>query len=220
MKKFFKPVIFGVLCLILSIVVTIQLRVTSTSGSKSSMQRRTDKLKDQIFSLNDQNSKMQLELQQSTEKLDKARTRASQNDENNLEKSNLISRYNTFLGNTDVYGSGVIVTYNPKKGDDVFDTAQILRSIVNELKNVGVEAISINRHRVVPTTAIESVKNKIEVNGSQINSPYIIIAIGDSSMIENSIGRPGGIVDVINASGSSIKVEQMEKIEINKYNDI
>lgn len=220
MKKFFKPVIFGVLCLILSIVVTIQLRVTSTSGSKSSMQRRTDKLKDQIFSLNDQNSKMQLELQQSTEKLDKARNRASQNDENNLEKSNLISRYNTFLGNTDVYGSGVIVTYNPKKGDDVFDTAQILRSIVNELKNVGVEAISINRHRVVPTTAIESVKNKIEVNGSQINSPYIIIAIGDSSMIENSIGRPGGIVDVINASGSSIKVEQMEKIEINKYNDI
>lgn len=220
MKKLFKPLIFGALCLILSLVVTIQLRVTSTSGSRSSQQRRTDKLKDQILTLNDQNTKMQLELQQSTEKLDKARVRASQNDETNLEKSKLISGYNTYLGNTDVYGSGVIVTYNPKKGDNVFDTAQILRSIINELKNVGVEAISINKHRIVPTTAIESVKSKIEVNGSQINSPYIIIAIGDSNMIESSIGRPGGIVDVINASGSSIKVDKMEKIEISKYNDI
>lgn len=220
MKKFFKPVILGILCLILSIVITIQLRVTNTSGSRSSQQRRIDKLKDQIFSLSDQNTKMQAELQKSTQELEKARIRASENDASNLDKSYLISSYNTYLGNTDVYGKGVVITYNPKKGENAYDTAQILRIIVNELKNVGVEAISINKHRVVPSTAIEEVKNKIEINGSQINGPYVIHTIGDPGMIDNSIGRPGGIVDVINASGAVVKVEQKTNVEIDKYSDI
>ena len=206
--------------MVLSIVVTLQLRVTNTSGSRSSQQRRTDKLKDQIFALSDQNAKMQIELQKTTQELEKARTRASENDETNLEKSSLISSYNTYLGNSDVYGPGVTITYNPTKDENGFDTAQILRSIVNELKNVGVEAISINKHRVIPTTAIEQVKSKIEVNGSTINGPYVITAIGDASMIDSNISRPGGIVDVINLSGASIKVEQKANVEINKYDDV
>lgn len=220
MKKLFKPIIFGALCMVLSIVVMLQLRVTNTSGSRSSKQRRTDKLKDQIFTLSDQNAKMQVDLQKTTEQLEKARTRASENDETNLEKSTLISSYNTYLGNTDVHGTGVTITYNPSKNEEAYDTAQILRIVINELKNVGVEAISVNKHRVIPTTAIEEVKNKIEINGIQINGPYVINAIGDANMIDNSISRPGGIVDVINASGASIKVEQKTNVNINKYSDV
>lgn len=48
MKKFAKPMIFGIICFILSFAITIQLKVTNTSESTTSKAKAIDKLKDEI----------------------------------------------------------------------------------------------------------------------------------------------------------------------------
>ena len=46
MKKFGKTLVFGILCLILTFAITVQLIVSSLSESESSQTKITDKLKD------------------------------------------------------------------------------------------------------------------------------------------------------------------------------
>lgn len=220
MKSVFKYIILGVLCVLLTAGITVQLRVSRTSESASSKERVIDNLKDQIIMLNDENSKLEKKLQNSEENLTKARVAASENDATNKEISDLIKKYNTFSGYTNIYGEGLSIVYTPEKNEDVSDVAKDIRYIVNELRNVGVEAISINGQRMVNNSSIEAVKNKIEVNGENLSAPYIIDVIGDSDMINNGIARPGGIVDYIRLSGAKVIIELKNKVNINKFSTI
>lgn len=220
MKRIFKPLIFGILCLILSIAITLQLRVTNTSESTSSQQKVTDNLRDQILLLNDENIKLTERLQTTTDNLSKIRDEAAENDSSDLEKSSLIKKYITFLGYTDVYGKGLSIKYIPKEDEYKSDTAKDLRDIVNELKNVGVEAISINGQRIINTSSIEMVRNKIEINNTEIEEPYIIEVIGDANMINNGITRPGGIIESIRSTGVKITINLKEKVKINKFSNV
>ncbi len=220
MRKIFKPLIFGILCLILSLAITLQLRVTNTSESTSSQQKVADNLKNQILALNNENIKLTEVLQITTNDLSKIRDEAAENDSSSLEKSDLIKKYITFLGYTDVYGKGLSIKYIPQKGEYKSDIAKDLRDIVNELKNVGVEAISINGQRIINTSSIEMVRNKIEINNAEITGPYIIEVIGDSDMINNGITRPGGIIESIKETGVKITISLKEKVKINKFSDV
>ena len=216
MNKVFKPLVFGGLCVLLVTLIVMQLRVTENNDSTSSRQRILDGLKDQIIVLNDENDKLTNSLETVTSSLTEARTMAAQNDTESMQISELIKKYNTYIGNTDIYGQGVSIKYVPAKDENLDDVAKDLRYIVNELKNVGVEAISINDQRIVRDSSIEVVKNKIEINEEVLNAPYTIKAIGDSNMIYNGISRPGEIVDLLRASGVEISIELKDKVEISK----
>lgn len=219
MKKIGKPIIFGIVCLILSFAITVQLKVTNTSESTSSKAKAIDKLKDEIIILNDENNKLTSELQNTTENLERIRDEAAENDSSSMEKSKLIKKYISVLGYTDVYGEGLRIKYTPIQGQYEADIATDLRDIVNELKNAGIEAISINGQRLINTSSIEMVKNKIEINTVEITSPYIIDVIGNSEMINNSLIRPGGTIENIRSTGVKIDIQVKDNIKINKFSE-
>lgn len=219
MKKIGKSIIFGIICLILSFAITVQLKVTNTSESKSSKAKAIDKLKDEIIILNDENNKLTSELQNTTENLERIRDEAAENDSSSMEKSKLIKKYISVLGYTDVYGEGLRIKYTPIQGQYEADIATDLRDIVNELKNAGIEAISINGQRLINTSSIEMVKNKIEINTVEITSPYIIDVIGNSEMINNSLIRPGGTIENIRSTGVKIDIQVKDNIKINKFSE-
>lgn len=220
MNKVIKSVVFCVLFFVLTMLITIQLRITATSESTTSKTRVQDNLKDQIILLNDENTKLEAKLENSTKSLAEARTRASENDTTNIEKSDMIKKYDIFLGYTDIYGEGLVINYMPSKNQDISIVAEDLRYIVNELKNVGVEAVAINGQRLVNSSSIVNVKNKIEVNNEELKSPYKIEVIGDSNMINNGITRPGGIIDLLKSSGVKITIDLKDKVQINKYSEV
>ena len=169
MKKFGKALVFGILCLILTFAITVQLRVSSLSESESSQTKITDKLKDEIFRLNDENVKLAEKFQNTTSELDDARNQAAQNDSSSKDTSELIKKYTIVSGKTDVTGQGIIIKYKPSDNEAKADMVKDLRDIVNEIKNAGAEAIEINNQRIVGTTAIEMVKNKIEINDTEVS---------------------------------------------------
>lgn len=220
MKRFGKALVFGILCLILTFAITVQLRVSSLSESESSQTKITDKLKDEIFRLNDENVKLAEKFQNTTSELDDARNQAAQNDSSSKDTSELIKKYTIVSGKTDVTGQGIIIKYKPSDNETKADMVKDLRDIVNEIKNAGAEAIEINNQRIVGTTAIEMVKNKIEINDTEVSENFIIKAIGDSNLMYSGLIRPGGTIENIRESGVSIEINSENAIKINKYNEI
>ena len=220
MKKFGKALVFGILCLILTFAITVQLRVSSLSESESSQTKITDKLKDEIFRLNDENVKLAEKFQNTTSELDDAGNQAAQNDSSSKDTSELIKKYTIVSGKTDVTGQGIIIKYKPSDNEAKADMVKDLRDIVNEIKNAGAEAIEINNQRIVGTTAIEMVKNKIEINDTEVSGNFIIKAIGDSNLMYSGLIRPGGTIENIRESGVNIEINSENTIKINKYNEI
>ena len=220
MKKFGKALVFGILCLILTFAITVQLRVSSLSESESSQTKITDKLKDEIFRLNVENVKLAEKFQNTTSELDDARNQAAQNDSSSKDTSELIKKYTIVSGKTDVTGQGIIIKYKPSDNEAKADMVKDLRDIVNEIKNAGAEAIEINNQRIVGTTEIEMVKNKIEINDTEVSENFIIKAIGDSNLMYSGLIRPGGTIENIRESGVSIEINSENTIKINKYNEI
>ena len=91
--------------------------------------------------------------------------------------------------------------------------------IVNELKNAGAEAISINDQRIVSTTSITCEGNVINVNGEKTSSPFVIKAIGSSIYMNSALTRAGGTVENLNRY-IQISVKPSNNITIKKYTGV
>lgn len=93
-----------------------------------------------------------------------------------------LKKYEIILGLKEVYGPGVQVKFDKK-----IASIQII-DLINALKNIGAEAISINGKRLLPTSSI--------VEG--IFSPVVSVeAIGEKEILYSSLTRSGGIIDQI-----------------------
>ena len=88
--------------------------------------------------------------------------------------------------------------------------------IVNELKNAGAEAISINDQRVVLTTSIICGGNVININGEKIGSPFVIKAIGLPETMAN-LSRPGGYLSELEDRKLKVDLKKSNDITIPKY---
>lgn len=122
----------------------------------------------------------------------------------------------SYLGYTDVQGQGIIVTL---KDTDMYNIENYeLLKLVNELNIAGAEAISINDQRVVSSTDITLVNNRIIlVNTKKVSGPYIVKAIGDKKYFESALTIKGGYIDEVKASGRDIEYKVEDNIVIPAY---
>ena len=145
-----------------------------------------------------------------------------------------LRKLNVLAGLTPVSGPGVIVTLrdskkSPVKPKSMTDemwqgaTADYLvhdaniRDVINELKNAGAEAISINDQRVINTTAIRCVGNNVHVNAvPTAGSPVIIRAIGNADLIHAGLLMRGGIKDHF-IDPEMILVEKADSLTLPAY---
>ena len=91
--------------------------------------------------------------------------------------------------------------------------------IVNELKNAGAEAISINDQRVILTTSIICGGNIISINGEKIGSPFEIKAIGLPETLAN-LSRPGGYLSSLEDRKLNVTLKKNNEITIPKYSGV
>jgi len=111
--------------------------------------------------------------------------------EENLEK------YKIILGDANIYGEGVEILFDSK-----INSMQLI-DLVNAIKNIGADAIQVNEQRISPNTSISS---------GFFNPPTTIKVIGDKNLLNESLVRPGGILEQIGFG----KVEKKDRIEIVK----
>ena len=124
------------------------------------------------------------------------------------------------LGKTDVEGQGITITLQENKDAEAGITSDNLNMIVNELKEAGAEAISINDERIINMTDIVSVNENTvtRVNQQRVVSPYVIKAIGNQTYLEGAISGNGGEGDKLEKLGHTVSITKSNKIQIKKYN--
>ena len=104
-------------------------------------------------------------------------------------------------GLTPVAGPGVAVTLNdstsalPTDADpnDYVIHEEDLQAVINALWAGGAEAVAVNGHRIIATTAIRCVGNVLLLHGTTHSPPYVIEAIGDPEELTAGLERDGAV---------------------------
>ena len=223
MNKKMQALILGLVCFILTIGISVQIRTVNRNGTTTSRNQELNNLKSQVLKMKEKYEDSYNKLERAQEELEKTRNNIASADEKlkTLEKE--INRYSILLGTTEVNGQGVTVTVTDASTQDnllaimdpIVHDVDILE-IVNELKNAGAEAIDVNGQRITATTAISCDGNVIVVNGEKISSPFTINAIGQPERMA-TLTRPGGYLERMAESYIKTTFNKVEKITIPKY---
>ena len=148
--------------------------------------------------------------------------------QNNNDLTNLLqdelNEAKMYAGYTDLTGEGIIITLADNDKSQI--VASDLITLVNELKNAGAEAISINGERIVTTTDIIDIQYKyILINTSsnegrvlRIYSPFVVKAIGNQKYLESAITVKYGYIDQMKANEKSISYVLDNNVIVEKYN--
>lgn len=220
-------IILGIVCLLLTTAIIIQIKTVKHSGVETNATFAEDSLRDEVLKWKEKSDNASEELSKAEKELEKQRTKATQNDENSKSNEEEIKVANAVLGLTDVTGEGVEITLQDNQNvttetatNDisyyVVHDIDIL-SVVNELKNAGAEAISINGERIINTTSITCAGNVAQINGEKVGAPFIIRAIGKSETLYEALNRPGGYIELLNDSGIVSNIKKSNNITIQKY---
>lgn len=119
-------------------------------------------------------------------------------------------------GVTPVTGPGVSLQISDPEGR--LDAAALLDA-VQELRDAGAEAISINDERVVVQTAIVDSANGIVVGDSVVQPPYQLLAIGPAETLSTGLSFPGGVLESVREAGANGTVAELSSVQIPAIGD-
>jgi uncharacterized protein YlxW (UPF0749 family) len=130
-----------------------------------------------------------------------------------------VNENNIILGKTDVQGQGVKITLEDgfSTVDEYLSSAQLIHDadivqVINELRNAGAEAISVNGQRIIYDNYALCWGAPIVLNGVKIIPPFYINAIGNEDVLYNYLTLEATHI-------KSLKLRQV-KINIVKVDDI
>ena len=217
-------IVLGVMCFALTAGICIQIRTVRGTNSTVSNDYEENNLRAEVLRYKERYDNKVKELSDAEAELEKERESATQNDTALKDKEEEITAGNKIIGLTEVTGPGVIVTLGDSKKDasSSLDPSMLLvhdtdvLSVINELKNAGAEAISINDKRITPTTGIICGGNIIDINGEKVGAPFEIKAIGLPEQLA-ALDRPNGYLDILRSWSIEAKLEKSNNITIPKY---
>lgn len=224
-------IILGIMCCILTVAIVVQYK-TVKDANKVTGTTKNSELKTEVLRWKEEYEKAYSELTKVEDRLEEKRELASNNDEASSYLQKQLKTFNSLIGTIDVRGKGIVITVADNKNvtsqtvgvlDNISNYLihdSDLLTLVNELKNAGAEAISINDERIINTTSITCDGNVILVNGNKISSPFTIKVIGSQEAILGAIQRPGGFLEELDSYGLVTSVEKQNKVTIYKYNGI
>lgn len=229
MKKNHIAIILGIVCALLTLGMAIQIKTIEDANKTVAGALSVNNLRDEVLKWKARYEEIYEKVQQEEKKLDKIRKDVSANDESATNKREELKLVNRLLGLTEVKGKGVVLVLDDNKTSIADGTAMgniaeylvhddDLIRLVNDLKNGGAEAISINDQRIVNTTGIVCDGNVVRINGQKVSAPFEIKAIGYPERIIGAISFPKAILEELRSVGV-VKEEpkKTNSITIPKY---
>jgi uncharacterized protein YlxW (UPF0749 family) len=90
-----------------------------------------------------------------------------------------------------------------------------LLDAVQELRDAGAEVIEVGGVRVVASSSFATgPAGGIVVDGTTIDTPVLIRAIGDPATLEAALRIPGGLADTVASDGGTIRIEARDTVRI------
>ena len=227
MAKRTQAIILGMVCLILTIGICVQIKTVNNNGTTTSSNQKLNNLKSQVLKMKEKYDEAYARLENVQSELETTRKNITNDNEYLKSLEEQIKKYNVLLGATEVTGPGVTITLTDTDPKDPirFFTDNILLvihntdilEVVNELKNAGAEAIDVNGQRIVETTAISCDGNVTAINGEKVSSTFVINAIGLPERLA-TLKRVGSYLEAeLEKNHIKTTLEKKDKITIPKY---
>ena len=230
-KRVVAAITLGIVCFVLTIAIFVQIKTTNNSNSTVAQTMEENDLRDQVLRMKEKYDNIYAELQNATKKLEQVRENATKYDSEAKAKQEELRLNNMLLCQSDMTGEGVIITLkdgttnnsdvlSSLTATDVIVHNSDLLQIVNDLKNAGAEAISINGERIVQTSSITCEGIIIKINNKKLGSPYVIKAIGSAATLETSLSIPDGYLDIMKNDGVIVDIKKSDGLTVEKYDGV
>ena len=230
-KRVVAAITLGIVCFVLTIAIFVQIKTTNNSNSTVAQTMEENDLRDQVLRMKEKYDNIYAELQNATKKLEQVRENATKDDSEAKAKQEELRLNNMLLCQSDMTGEGVIITLkdgttnnsdvlSSLTATDVIVHNSDLLQIVNDLKNAGAEAISINGERIVQTSSITCEGIIIKINNKKLGSPYVIKAIGSAATLETSLSIPDGYLDIMKNDGVIVDIKKSDALTVEKYDGV
>lgn len=159
------------------------------------------------------------------EKLKKYDSGYAKTDEVKAQIKEEVSNNNLILGKSDVEGPGVKITlddadYNPEGDSRQFIHDSDIVQVLNDLRNAGAEAISVNGERIIYNNYGLCAGSNIDLNGIKIVTPFYISAIGNADVLYNYLTLEQTHITTLKGREVKVNVAKMDDIKILAYNGI
>lgn len=216
-EKIVMAITIGISAFVLVAVAFMQFKVVQQTDITSIETMTESELRSELLAWREKYEQLQLKYEEVSTKINEYKEEYKSDEETEILLGKELKDLQMLLGETDVQGSGIIVTISEEGLEDDRITYEDLLYIVNALKSAGAEAISINGHRIINTTDIVELNSYIRVNSRNILAPYTIKAIGNQTYLESTLLGVGGYADELKKWGFTIEIERSENVTIEAY---
>ena len=211
-------VTLGLMVLILTTVIFIQFKTINQTDITSLENMREDELRTEISNFKQKSEEINKKIEETDSKIAEYNEAIATDKEASEILANELEQQNNLLGKNDVKGNGVVITLTDTRAQKI--TSEDLRQLVNQLKEAGAEAISINDQRIVYDSYIVDIGTTfIRINGQEsIVSPYVVKAIGNPTYLESGLSKKQyGYIDTKLEEGKDVSLVRQDNILIKKY---
>ena len=198
-------------CAALGFLLVTQLRATEDVGERLDVEREED-LAQILADLSTESDRLQGEITSLRLTLLAF--------ENSAEGKNLalrslqtrLAELQVLAGTVAVDGEGVRMTVEDPESQV---TQDLLVDVIQELRDAGAEAIAVNDVRLIASSAFTTRNGKVVLDGTPLEAPLTINAIGESDTIAKALAIPGGAVDSLQSRPQvTATVEPLEELTV------
>ena len=210
-------IMIGFVCVILVGVMFAQFKTVEETDITGIEKAREEELQTMLSSLKTKYEEIEEKLQDTKTKISEYEQKINSREETAELLEEELEQTNLLVGKTNVIGDGVIITLQDNEEKSI--VASDLRTLINELKLAGAEAISINDKRVLNMTEIVDVNGRILINEDHTVSPFVVKAIGDQTYLSSALSlKNSGFIDSYTKLGRTVEMREEKNISILAYN--
>jgi uncharacterized protein YlxW (UPF0749 family) len=231
-KKTFAKNTFGyftmvIICFILGFGLTLQIKSVYKNNVEinNTEMARADQLQQMLSDAKQKNADLTKQVYDYKTSLDNFRSEQAKTGDITKSLNDQLTKTELMAGITSVEGPGVTVTMNDSKvstpkGDNpsnfIIHDIDILQ-VLNELRDSGAEALSLNGERILSTSEVRCAGNIVSVNNKRYAAPFVIKAIGKSETLMSGLLMKNGIVEMLSQWNIDVIVEANTDLIISGY---
>jgi len=183
---------------ILGLLVVVQLRSQAAATGLETLSAQ--ELTVLVANLNTRNDQLRLEIGTTERELADLESARARGETSVGQLRTDLARIRAWTGLDAVSGAGIRVTVaGPITGSAVQD-------LLNELRNSGAEALSVDGARVVPGTVVSGQPSTLSIEGAPLHDPFDVSAIGNSATLTGSLTRAGGLIAQLAATDPIVQL--------------
>jgi len=202
--------VVAVLLALLGFAAVLQVRTTDADSTYAGY--REQDLIDVLNGLSNTTQRAQSELARLEQRRDDLQSTTLRRQAALDEAKSQVDTLNVLAGRIPVTGPGVRVTVAEETSEIDVDS---FIDLIQELRSTGAEAIQVNRKvRLVAQSSFEKVAGGLLVDGTVLEPPYVVEAIGEPSLLSGAITFLRGPQDEFEEDGATVDVDELDRVDI------